>query len=231
MDSIKGKRIVCITDAHGRHETLMNLLEETKLNCKEDTLVFCGDAIDRGPDEDLVITELEKLKEAMGDRMIWLMGNHEDEILTAYYRRYIRDPKRKDLAERILHQHLDDYFEFAETIFVHGAYHTDNRFVRLMGGRRIISGGELYKEKIFIAGHNEVENAVYIDQHGKKTVLFNGMKLPEKGSIYFDTGLNPVLKRGSEKMSALIIEDGVINLKQVPITERDKRFEDGEFYW
>lgn len=231
MKSINGKRVVCITDIHGRYETFMSLLEKTKLDCDNDILVLCGDAIGRGQSEDIVLLELEMLKEAMKDRMVWLLGNHEDDLLESFVRGYPLSPEKKDIAVRLLRQHLDDHFEFAEAIFVHGAYHTDNRYVKLMGGRRIISGGELYKGKVFIAGHNEVEKPVYIDQYGKKTFLFNGMKLPEKGSIYFDTSWNPLLKRGSEKMTALIIEDGLIDVVQVPIAETDKFFKNEDFFW
>ena len=50
-------------------------------------MVFLGDYIDRGPDSRRVVDRLIKLKQAGGDRIVTLKGNHEDALLT-----FLSDP-------------------------------------------------------------------------------------------------------------------------------------------
>lgn len=71
-----------IGDIHGCLEELEILIKklETQENfSEEDTLVFVGDYIDRGPDSKGVIDYLLRLKERYN--CIFLMGNHEDMLL------------------------------------------------------------------------------------------------------------------------------------------------------
>jgi diadenosine tetraphosphatase ApaH/serine/threonine PP2A family protein phosphatase len=44
-------------------------------------LVFIGDYIDRGPDSRAVVEELMALQQRMGDDVVFLMGNHEEQAL------------------------------------------------------------------------------------------------------------------------------------------------------
>lgn len=75
-----------IGDIHGclRH------LEQLVTLCEDDAaeqpmqLVFLGDYIDRGPDSHGVVEYLIELQAFMPDRVICLMGNHEDMLLKAF---------------------------------------------------------------------------------------------------------------------------------------------------
>lgn len=65
-------------DLHGRLDHLRGALlsvEDDGMN-PDDTLVFLGDYIDRGPESAQLIKELRKLSEAR-DKVICLSGNHE----------------------------------------------------------------------------------------------------------------------------------------------------------
>ena len=75
-------KTIVMTDVHGCIREFEKLLKLVHLNMNEDTFVFLGDAIDRGPDSWAVIEKLIALKWEMGDdRFIWLMGNHEKRLV------------------------------------------------------------------------------------------------------------------------------------------------------
>jgi len=69
--------IFAIGDIHGCFQALERLLQKLPIEWEEDYLVFLGDYIDRGPDPRLTLEGVMELKEAFGDRVIPLMGNHE----------------------------------------------------------------------------------------------------------------------------------------------------------
>jgi len=69
-------RIFAVGDIHGCYQKLEELLSKLPLN-DDDTLVFLGDYIDRGPDSKKVIDRVIDLKAKRGEKTICLMGNHE----------------------------------------------------------------------------------------------------------------------------------------------------------
>ncbi len=71
-----------IGDIHGCSDSLTELLEKIKPLAKDDTVIFIGDYIDRGPDSKGVIEIVLQLK-AEHSRVITLMGNHEFMFLGA----------------------------------------------------------------------------------------------------------------------------------------------------
>ena len=76
-----------IGDVHGcieQLEELMMQLWDDGMNLEEDTLVFLGDYIDRGPDSKGVIEYVMHLQEMYGANVVALKGNHEDMCLHAY---------------------------------------------------------------------------------------------------------------------------------------------------
>ena len=88
--------IYALSDIHGEIELWKQIQE---FLTKEDTLVFLGDAIDRGPEG------LQVLQEMLSDeRVIFLRGNHEQNIIEVY-----KDP--------------DDY-QFLQDWFKDGGYLT-----------------------------------------------------------------------------------------------------------
>lgn len=71
-----------IGDIHGCLEELRRLISNLENHaglCKDDTLVFVGDYIDRGPDSKGVIDYLLELEQKYN--CVFLMGNHEDMML------------------------------------------------------------------------------------------------------------------------------------------------------
>jgi serine/threonine protein phosphatase 1 len=74
-----------IGDIHGRHDLLQLLVGMIREHAGDRLrkLVFLGDYIDRGPDSAAVIETVRSLQGASPDKVICLMGNHEDMALTA----------------------------------------------------------------------------------------------------------------------------------------------------
>lgn len=73
-------RILAIGDIHGCLDQLRNLLAIIDWKPEEDTLVFIGDYIDRGPDSAGVIEHILGLRQ-WSDKIICLLGNHEQMFL------------------------------------------------------------------------------------------------------------------------------------------------------
>ena len=71
------KKIYAIGDIHGCYDQLLALLKKIPINYQQDTLVFMGDYIDRGPKSVEVVDFLIKLKKRIPG-IIFLKGNHED---------------------------------------------------------------------------------------------------------------------------------------------------------
>lgn len=73
-----------IGDIHGCLTELVNMMEYIKTSGKynpdEDVIVFLGDYIDRGPNSAEVVKYIRSIEEN-NDRIIALMGNHEDMLL------------------------------------------------------------------------------------------------------------------------------------------------------
>ena len=78
-------RIFAIGDIHGHLVVLDRLLRQLPME-SEDTLVFLGDYVDRGPDSKGVLDRVVALKEERGDRLVCLLGNHEDMMLDHWRR-------------------------------------------------------------------------------------------------------------------------------------------------
>lgn len=72
-----------ISDIHGCIKTLRLLVENLVIPDKDDTLIFLGDYIDRGPDSKGVLDYVMGLQE-QGFSVVALKGNHEDFLVKAY---------------------------------------------------------------------------------------------------------------------------------------------------
>jgi serine/threonine protein phosphatase 1 len=68
-------RILVFSDIHGEYDKLIKLLNKMKYNSDNDTIIFLGDAIDRGPNSKKVVKKMKELKK---EGNIILNGNHED---------------------------------------------------------------------------------------------------------------------------------------------------------
>ncbi len=69
-------RILAVGDIHGCLDKLEKLMGVIKWRPDEDTLIFIGDYVDRGPDSSGVIEYILDMKKK-SDNVICLMGNHE----------------------------------------------------------------------------------------------------------------------------------------------------------
>ena len=70
------ERLFAIGDVHGCLFQLEKLFIRAGINLRQDTIVFIGDYIDRGPDSKGVVDFILELKKK-SDRIICLLGNHE----------------------------------------------------------------------------------------------------------------------------------------------------------
>ncbi len=75
------KRTIAIGDIHGRFDCLTSLVCKLKFT-KDDTIIFLGDYIDRGPESKEVIDSIIYLQGKF--KVVALKGNHEDLCLKAY---------------------------------------------------------------------------------------------------------------------------------------------------
>ncbi|MDL1968442.1 MAG: serine/threonine protein phosphatase [Deltaproteobacteria bacterium] len=76
------EKIFAIGDIHGCFDKLCALMDKIKIDPSNDTLLFLGDYIDRGPDSFDVVEYLIDLKKHF-QKTVFLKGNHE-EMLEKY---------------------------------------------------------------------------------------------------------------------------------------------------
>ena len=73
---------IAVGDVHGNLAALQSLLESVTAHLTaEDTLVFLGDYIDRGPDSKGCIEEIVRLSNEASFSVVTLLGNHEEWML------------------------------------------------------------------------------------------------------------------------------------------------------
>ncbi|PFJ31831.1 metallophosphoesterase family protein [Bacillus thuringiensis] len=70
-----------MSDIHGHYTPMMKLLEYVKFNPNEDTIIFGGDMIDRGPDSGKVVKEIKVLQEMYPSNVKAIVGNHEEMLI------------------------------------------------------------------------------------------------------------------------------------------------------
>ncbi len=83
-----GERVYAIGDIHGRADLFDQLLamiaaDDAERPAARTTLVLLGDFVDRGPDSRRVVERAMALHAEHGDRVRWLIGNHEEIFLKA----------------------------------------------------------------------------------------------------------------------------------------------------
>jgi serine/threonine protein phosphatase 1 len=83
-----GERVYAIGDIHGRADLFDALLDRIAADnagrtAARTTLILLGDFVDRGPDSRGVVERAMALHAEYGDRVRWLIGNHEEVFLKA----------------------------------------------------------------------------------------------------------------------------------------------------
>jgi serine/threonine protein phosphatase 1 len=71
-------RTFAVGDIHGELEALLRVLGKLPTLDADDTLVFVGDYLDRGPQSAQVIAHIRELARTPGPAVVCLRGNHED---------------------------------------------------------------------------------------------------------------------------------------------------------
>ncbi|MGA7460237.1 MAG: metallophosphoesterase [Candidatus Korobacteraceae bacterium] len=115
--------VVAIGDIHGNSEALADLLAQVLPQMKvEDTLVFLGDYIDRGPDSRGCVDLIIRLRKQYPFQVVTLLGNHEQWML-----RSLSDPTQHswlvgmDALETITNYSEEAALAIAQAIEEHGA--------------------------------------------------------------------------------------------------------------
>lgn len=88
-------------DIHGELDALGRILEQLPALSRNDTLVFLGDYLDRGPRSAQVIARIMTLPEHTPARVVALRGNHEDawlRVLDEGWDNFVATPKNGTLA-------------------------------------------------------------------------------------------------------------------------------------
>ena len=78
-------KIIGITDIHGEYDKLCAVIDQLDIN-KEDTIIFMGDYIDRGPKSKEVIEKVLELQNYCN--CVYLIGSHEYAMLHAKQNEY-----------------------------------------------------------------------------------------------------------------------------------------------
>ncbi len=86
-----------IPDVHGCLKTLRTLIEDMIVLRRDDTLIFLGDIIDRGPNSKGVIDYILNLEES-GMKIHVIKGNHEDYLVKVYREEQDKKGFRKALG-------------------------------------------------------------------------------------------------------------------------------------
>ena len=77
-------RTFVVGDIHGDLSALESLLAKLPEMTQDDTLVFLGDYLDRGPSSLQVIERVRGLSATIPAKLVTLRGNHEDMWIKCY---------------------------------------------------------------------------------------------------------------------------------------------------
>lgn len=180
---------IAIGDIHGCPDPLLELLEKTR-SYPGHKLVFLGDYIDRGPDDNRVIEILAELE------AIFIRGNHEQMLIETM--ECIEEPDQalrflemKGISEenyRWLRENTRFAFDSDRFIFSHAglnpekAYSEQDEFEFLWFAH---DGGYRNEERTVVHGHVSgdsvriVENNINVDTGCGKDGFLSGIVLPE----------------------------------------------------
>lgn len=193
--------IFAIGDIHGTIDKLKKLMDKIDIH-QDDTLVFIGDYIDRGPKSYEVVDYLIHLKKQI-QKVVFLKGNHEDmfekylhgidphiflsnggqHTLESYLMNRSSIPPLIPDAHREFYQSLVLFFETEQFIFVHAGM-KENIPIREQNIEDLlwIRGNFIYSDynfdKIIVFGHTPfIEPLVLPNKIGIDTGAVYGNKL------------------------------------------------------
>ncbi len=134
-------KLFVFSDIHGCFDKFNTLMDKVSISFKEDTVVFLGDYIDRGPNSFEVVEFLIGLKR-QHKNLIFLKGNHEDMFL-----KYLSGTDRlvflanggQQTLESYMNRNIrtndglvpSDHFDFLESLIL---YHETEDFIFVHAG-------------------------------------------------------------------------------------------------
>ncbi len=225
-------RTIVVGDIHGCFREFQELLAKVHFSEEEDQLILLGDLMDRGPDSYPVLRRVMELREKMGDRLIFVRGNHEDIFLRAVFWGDDRSWKRNgyEATVRSFEEHGERYRDYADWIeensvlfwkgeeiqCVHGGMTVPelekNTAHDLIWNRTAIREN-FYSGRLTIIGHTNMEKPMYGDGNGGELIPISCQKwqpLPKTGLIDLDSAC--VYGRS---LTAMIVENGRFMLEEV----------------
>lgn len=168
-------RYIAITDIHGEKAKLDSVLSQIEMR-PDDTFVFLGDYIDRGPDSKGVVDKIIELGETY--KCIYLMGSHEYALLHA---------KQDDYYQFLFDNYggpatVRSYGSFENVFKVHGDFFKSLKFYYLTDRYLFVHAGI---NPAYPLEKQEEVDLVYI----RSEFIYSKHKLPQKiifGHTEFD---------------------------------------------
>ena len=122
--------IYAIGDIQGCYSELCRLLEKINFDPAEDTLWFCGDLVNRGPES----LQTLRLVKSLGNSALTVLGNHDLHLLALYHgikkvrvsrdlRKILNSPDCGELLAWLKSQPLLHYDEEHKAVVVHAGIH------------------------------------------------------------------------------------------------------------
>ena len=122
--------IYAIGDVQGCYSELCRLLEKINFDDSEDTLWFCGDLVNRGPES----LQTLRFVKSLGDSARIVLGNHDLHLLALHHgtkkvrvsrdlQKILNSPDRDELLDWLQSQPLLHYDKIHKTVVVHAGIH------------------------------------------------------------------------------------------------------------
>lgn len=122
--------IYAIGDVQGCYAELCRLLEKINFDPAQDTLWFCGDLVNRGPES----LQTLKFVKSLGSSAITVLGNHDLHLLALHHgvkkisdfrslRKILKSPERDELMDWLQARPLLHYDSTHKAVMVHAGIH------------------------------------------------------------------------------------------------------------
>ncbi len=199
------KRTIAVGDIHGCNLTLRKLLIDNLQISEDDTIIFLGDYIDRGPDSPGVINTMLALQEMKYD-VHFLRGNHEQMLLDSIggftlFSHFINNGGDKTLeaynldgleelplAHQLFYQSTKLYSVINENIFVHAFLNFKNKNIfedeeAMLWMRNAEEHIPELGNRLLIHGHTPIALDNLLGQKGNCINLDNGCVFHQKPTL------------------------------------------------
>lgn len=124
--------IYAIGDVQGCYSELCRLLEKINFDPAADTLWFCGDLVNRGPES----LQTLRFVKSLGDSALTVLGNHDLHLLALHHgvekvrisrdlQKVLKSPDRAELLSWLQMQPLLHYDRKHKAVAVHAGIHPD----------------------------------------------------------------------------------------------------------